>query len=44
MFGLDCGHVDVDIIFERLDVLTDVHVGTVDDVVDVYEVVGAAGA
>lgn len=31
MFGLNGGHVDVDVILERLDILSDVHLGTVDE-------------
>ena len=44
MLGLECGHSDVDVIFERLGVLRHVHFGAVDEEVDVYEVVGAVGA
>ena len=44
MLGLERGHGDVDVGFERLDVLRHVHLGAVDEEVQVYEVVGAAGA
>ena len=44
MLGLECGHGDVDIVLERLDVLRHVHLGAVDEEVYVHEVVGAAGA
>lgn len=39
MFRLDCGHVDVDVVLQRLDVLTDVHLGTVNEEVYVDEVI-----
>ena len=44
MLGLECGHGDVDVILQRLDVLRHVHFGAVDEEVHVYEVVGAVGA
>ncbi len=44
MFGLDCRHVGVDVVLERLYILSDVHVGTVDEEVDVDEVVCTACA
>lgn len=44
MLGQNCGDVDVDVIFECLQVLRDIHLGAVDKEVDVHEVVCAASA
>lgn len=44
MFGLNCGHVDVDVILYGFNVLSDVHLGAVDEEVYVDEVVCTACA
>ena len=41
MLVLDCGYRDVDIVFERLNVLSDVHLGSVDKEVNIHKVVRA---
>ena len=44
VFVLNSGNRDVDIVLYRLDILSDIHLGTVDEEVHVHEVIGASRA